>query len=122
METFVALGPVADIVSDVVVFGLDVVFQMAFAKKGLIAALLRAGEGTVVGMRAFVFLEADRAGVRLRAAFKVAGVFVFARLGLCLGQFGCRGLSRGPRCRGGRCDRGGIVLVLFEVGLLAGIW
>lgn len=63
METFVAVEPVADIISDVVVFGFNVVLQVALTKEGLVAALLRTSKGSVVCMRAFVFLEADRTGV-----------------------------------------------------------
>jgi hypothetical protein len=60
VETFVAIGPIANIISDIVVFGFDVVLQVALAKEGLVAALLRTSEGSVVGVRALVFLEADR--------------------------------------------------------------
>jgi len=95
MEALVAVGPVADIISDVIVFGFNVVLQVALTKEGLVAALLRASKGSVVCMRAFVFLKTDRTGVGLGAAFKIAGVLVLARSGL-----GFDGLGRRRLCRG----------------------
>lgn len=82
MKAFVAVGPVADIITDIVVFGFNVMLQVTFTKEGLVAALLRTSKGSIVGVRAFVFLKADRTGVGLGTAFKVAGVFVLARSGL----------------------------------------
>lgn len=81
METFVATRPIADIISDIVMFSFDVVLQVALAKEGLVAALLRTSKGSIVGVRALVFLESDRTRVRLGTAFKVACVLVLARLG-----------------------------------------
>jgi hypothetical protein len=81
MEAFVAIGPIADIVSDIVVFGFDVVLQVALAEEGLVAALLGTSKGSIVGVRALVFLETDRTRVRLGAAFEVAGVLVLTRPG-----------------------------------------
>jgi hypothetical protein len=63
MEAFVAIGPIADIVSDIVMFGFDVVLQVALAKESLVAALLGTSKGSVVGVRALVFLKADRTGI-----------------------------------------------------------
>jgi hypothetical protein len=88
MKAFVAIRPIAEIVSDIVMFRFDVVLQVALAEKGLIAALLRTGKGAVIGVRAFVFLETDGTGIRLSAAFKVAGVLVLARSGLGFGRLG----------------------------------
>lgn len=82
MEALVAVRPVADIISDVVMFGFDVVLQVTFTKEGLVAALLRTSKGSMIGVRAFVFLKADRTGIGLGATFKVAGVLVLARSGL----------------------------------------
>lgn len=85
MEAFVAVGPIAEIVSDIVVFRFDVVLQVALAEKGLVAALLGTGKGAVVGVRTFVFLETNGTRIRLGATFKVAGVLVLARSGLGFG-------------------------------------
>jgi hypothetical protein len=63
MEAFVAIGPIADIVSNIIMFGFDVVLQMTLAKEGLVAALLGTSKGSVVGVRALVFLKADRTGI-----------------------------------------------------------
>jgi hypothetical protein len=93
METFVAIRPIADIISDIVVFGFDVVLQVALAEEGLVAALLRTSKWSIVGVRALVFLETDRTRVRLGTAFEVAGVLVLARPGLGFGRLGRRRLS-----------------------------
>jgi hypothetical protein len=85
MEAFVAFGPIADIIPDIVVFGFDVVLQVALAKEGFVTALLGTSKGPVVGVRALVFLETDRTGVGFGAAFEVAGVLVLARSGLGFG-------------------------------------
>lgn len=122
VETFVTVWPITDIVSDIIMFGFDVVLQVALAEKGLITALLRTSKGTIICVRALVFLETDRTRVGLGAAFKVAGVFVLARIGLRFGGSGRRGLSRGTRGSGRRGDREGIIVVLVVVIVLAGCW
>ena len=85
MEAFVTVWPVTDIVSNIIVFGFDVVLQVALTEESLVTALLRTSKGAIVGVRAFVFLETDGARVGLGAAFKVAGVFVLTRIGLSFG-------------------------------------
>lgn len=104
MEAFVAVRPVADIIPDIVMFSFDVVLQVALAEEGLVAALLGTSKRSVVGVRAFVFLKADRTGVGLGATFKVADVLVLTRSGLGFNGLGCRRLGRGVRCGGRRCD------------------
>jgi hypothetical protein len=81
MKTFVALGPIANIIPDIVVFGFDVVLQVALAKEGFVTALLGTSKGPVVGVRALVFLKADGTGVGFGTAFKIAGVLVLTRPG-----------------------------------------
>lgn len=93
---------------------------MAFAKKSLVTALLGTSKGTIVGVRALVFLETDRSRVGLSAAFKVASVLVLARNGRGFGRLGRRGLGRSTR---GGCRRSygeGIVVVLVVVMVVAG--
>jgi len=85
METFVAIRPIAEIISDIVVFGFDVVLQVALTEEGLVAALLRTSKGSIVGVRALVFLKTDRTRIRLGTAFKITGVLVLARSGLGFG-------------------------------------
>jgi hypothetical protein len=95
VEALVAVGPVADVVSDIVVLGLDVVLQVALTEEGLVTALLGTGKRTVVGVRTFVLLKSHRTRVRFCAAFKVAGVLVLTRLGSGSGRLRRRWLDRG---------------------------
>lgn len=95
METFVAVRPVADIISDIVMFGFDVVLQVTFAQESLVATLLRTSKGSIVGVRAFMFLKADRTGIGLGAALEVAGILILARSGLGFDGIGRRRLGRG---------------------------
>lgn len=61
MEAFVTIWPITEIVSNIIMFGFDVVLQVALAEKGLVTALLRTSKGAIVCVRALVFLKTDRA-------------------------------------------------------------
>jgi hypothetical protein len=122
VEAFVAVWPITNVISNIIVFGFDVVLQVALAEESLVAALLRTSKRTVVGVRALVFLETDRTRVRLGAAFEVADILVLARSGLGFGRLGRWGLGRSTRGGGRRSEGGGVVMVLVVVVLLAGCW
>lgn len=81
MEALGALRPIADVVADIVMLCLNVVLQVALAQKRLAAALLGTREGSIVGVRAFMFLQSDRARVGFFATLKIADVFILSRHG-----------------------------------------
>ena len=79
VEGLGAAGVIAEVVAQVIVFRLDVVLQVAFPKKRLVASLVGAGKGAFVGVGALVFSKPYGTSIRFVAARKVAKKLLLSR-------------------------------------------
>lgn len=92
VESLDAAGVVADIVTQVIVFGLDVVLQMTLSEEGLVTAIIGTDERAFIGVGALVFGKSHRTGVTFTTSREFANEFLLTSMTIWCGAARSRGL------------------------------
>lgn len=92
MESLGAAGVVADIVTQVIVFGLDMVLQMALSEEGFVTAVIGTDERAFIGVGALVFGKSHRTGVAFATSRELANEFLLTNMTVWCGAARSRGL------------------------------
>lgn len=92
VESLGAAGVAADIVTQVVMFGLDMVLQMALSEEGFVTAVISTDERAFIGVGALVFGKSNRTGVAFTTSRVLANEFLLTSMTIWCGAARSRGL------------------------------